>query len=262
VDQVLGRALAKNPAVRYPSCGAFTDALRAALGVGPYSVPSAAPVAGAPVAGGPVTGAPVAGGSRNGAAGAGAPRLPLKAGGRWRGVLAAASAVAVLAGAAAVAAVVFHPWSARPQRILGGQATGQASVPMVAVSAAGEAGRASAGGSAVTGQPVRFTNPGSVPPVAAVFRSDGSLVTVGVNDTAYIWDVTARQETSEMAAPRGDHFQRAAFSPVATLINPDHGAELTSVALSVERVPATLSTSGTRPPARHLARSATRAAAG
>jgi len=38
VDQVLGRALAKNPADRYPSCGAFADALRAALDVGPYSV--------------------------------------------------------------------------------------------------------------------------------------------------------------------------------------------------------------------------------
>jgi hypothetical protein len=49
--------------------------------------------------------------------------------------------------------------------------------------------------------------------VAAVFRSDGSLVIVGVNGTAYIWDVTARQETSEMAAPRGHDYQRAAFSP-------------------------------------------------
>ena len=30
-DQVLGRALAKDPAARYPSCGEFADALRAAL---------------------------------------------------------------------------------------------------------------------------------------------------------------------------------------------------------------------------------------
>ncbi len=42
VDQVLGRALAKDPAARYPSCGAFADALRAALGLGSYSVPAPA----------------------------------------------------------------------------------------------------------------------------------------------------------------------------------------------------------------------------
>ncbi|MFY9927090.1 MAG: serine/threonine-protein kinase, partial [Streptosporangiaceae bacterium] len=33
VDRVLGRALAKRPADRYPSCGAFADDLRAALGL-------------------------------------------------------------------------------------------------------------------------------------------------------------------------------------------------------------------------------------
>jgi len=36
VDQVLARALAKAPAERYGSCGAFADALRDALGVEPY----------------------------------------------------------------------------------------------------------------------------------------------------------------------------------------------------------------------------------
>jgi serine/threonine-protein kinase len=36
VDQVLARALAKAPEDRYPSCGAFADALREALGVEPY----------------------------------------------------------------------------------------------------------------------------------------------------------------------------------------------------------------------------------
>jgi len=39
VDHVVGRGLAKDPAARYPSCGAFADALRVALGAGPYSVP-------------------------------------------------------------------------------------------------------------------------------------------------------------------------------------------------------------------------------
>ena len=36
VDEVLARALAKAPEDRYDSCGAFADALRAALGVQPY----------------------------------------------------------------------------------------------------------------------------------------------------------------------------------------------------------------------------------
>jgi serine/threonine protein kinase len=36
VDRVMARALAKSPDDRYPSCGAFADALREALGVGPY----------------------------------------------------------------------------------------------------------------------------------------------------------------------------------------------------------------------------------
>ena len=36
VDQVLARSLAKAPEERYGSCGAFADALRQALGVGPY----------------------------------------------------------------------------------------------------------------------------------------------------------------------------------------------------------------------------------
>jgi serine/threonine-protein kinase len=36
VDQVLAKALAKLPRNRYESCGAFADALRDALGVGPY----------------------------------------------------------------------------------------------------------------------------------------------------------------------------------------------------------------------------------
>lgn len=326
VDQVLGRALAKNPVARYASCGAFADALRTALGAGPYSVPTPAypgqsarggtpaPPPGTPTAPsahgrlgwatGPgaragVAGRPVTGGTDSGAALAGAGRPPLKPGGRRRGVLAGAATATLLA-SAAVVAVLLHPGSAKPQQNSGGnpggQATGRTGSPKVAVSATGKP----TGGAAVTGRPVRFTNPGSVPNVAAVFTSDGSLVTVGTNGTAYTWDTTAGQQTAAMAAPRGQDFQRAAFSPdgqtmavqadggvtyifrgmsspaatwpagerlypgsiatagdtiatedrartgvdlwvgplasapAGTLINPDHGAQLTSVALSVD----------------------------
>ena len=63
------------------------------------------------------------------------------------------------------------------------------------------------------GRPVRLTDPGLVPAVATAFRADGSLVTVGTNGTAYVWDVAVRTETSEMAGPGGHRFGRAAFSP-------------------------------------------------
>jgi hypothetical protein len=277
VDQVLGRALAKNPAARYPSCGAFADALRLALGVGSYSVPTPAypgepaqggasvPTSGGPAARStlgslgwaaatdarsPANGRPVTGGTDNGAAMDRAPRLPLEPRGRRRGVLAAASAVAVLAGAAVVVAVLFHLGSGKPRQVSGGnpgsQATGHAGSPKGAASATGEAGANPADGGAVTGRPVRFANPGSVPAVAAGFRADGSLVTVGVNDTAYIWDVAARQETSEMAAPRGYEFRRAAFSPDGGTIAAQAGSGVTYLFRGLEGSPANTLPAGER----------------
>ena len=65
----------------------------------------------------------------------------------------------------------------------------------------------------MTGPPVRYTNLGSVPNIATSLGSDGSLVTVGTNGTVYVWDTTAHQVTSQMAAPRGADFERAAISP-------------------------------------------------
>jgi hypothetical protein len=158
--------------------------------------------------------------------------------------------VAVLAGAAVVVAALFHPGSGKLQQTSsgnpGGQATGQAASPKVAASAPGEAGGKPAGSRAVTGQPVRFTNPGSVPAVAAGFRADGSLVTVGVNDTAYIWDVTARQETSAMAAPRGYEFRRAAFSPDGGTIAAQAGGGVMYVFRGIEGSPANTLPAGER----------------
>lgn len=173
----------------------------------------------------------------------------------------------------------------------------QAGAPKTVASAAGKAGVKPTDSGAVTGRPERLPNLGSVPNVATAFSTDGSLITVGTNGTAYVWDVTARATTTAMAAPGGGAFQRAAVSPDGgtiaaqasggvtdifrgdpspstlpagerlypgsiatagltlatgdaaqtgvdvwvgplatapheTLINPDHGAELTSVALS------------------------------
>jgi WD40 repeat protein len=82
--------------------------------------------------------------------------------------------------------------------------------------------------------------------VAAVFRSDGSLVTVGVNDTAYIWDVTARPETSEMAAPRRYDFQRAAFSPDGDTMAAQAGRGVTYVFRGIEGSPTNTLPAGER----------------
>jgi serine/threonine protein kinase len=60
VNEVLTTALAKAPECRYTSCGAFADALREALGVGPYDSTRPYPPAGAArPAGGGVTKTPV-----------------------------------------------------------------------------------------------------------------------------------------------------------------------------------------------------------
>ena len=228
VDQVLGRALAKDPAARYPSCGAFADALRAALGACPYSVPAPA-YRGQSAHGGmpaPIPGTPT-GPSAYGSAGADSdaalagatrpPRPPLKPGGRRRGVLAAAAAAVVLAAGAGAVAALVHSGSGTPRQTssgnAGGQAARQASAPKATAPATGAAGVKPGDSGAVTGKPVRFPNPGSVPNVATSFGTDGSLITVGTNGTAYTWDTTARSVTSQMAAPRGQDFQRAALSP-------------------------------------------------
>ncbi len=265
VDQVLGQALAKDPAARYPSCGAFADALRAALGVGPYTVPapqypgqqypgqrhsgpqypgprsagqsgpggmpapgaSAAPFANgspgwvtvpgerAPVTDAPFTGGPVTGGLASGAPPASPGHRSRPPAGRRRGVLAAASAV-VLAGAAVIVAVLVYPGTSTPPQVssgsTGGGTTRQAGAPKASASATGGGGAKQGGSGAVTGPPVRFTNPGAVPNVAAGFDSDDNLISVGTNGTAYTWDMTARQVTGQVGAQRGPDFQRAAIS--------------------------------------------------
>jgi WD40 repeat protein len=130
--------------------------------------------------------------------------------------------VVVLAGTAVVVAVFVLPGTAAPQQgtgdstgggSTGAQATGQGRAPTTAASATGDAGVKQGDSGAVTGQPVRFTNPGSVPNVAAGFDSDDNLLSVGTNGTVYTWDMTARKPTSEVPAPRGADFQRAAISP-------------------------------------------------
>ena len=237
VDQVLGRALAKDPAARYPSCGAFADALRAALGLGSYSVPAPAypgppgrggmppsapsrsmpPSAYGPVASGPGAPAAAAVGTGSGAVPGGPTRPPFRPG-RWR---VTATTVAALAASAAFAAFMIHLTSgSKPQESSGGtgsQVTRTAGAPTSAASTAGD-GATPGDGGGVTGKPVRFTNPGSVPNVATGIDSDDSLVTIGTNGTVYAWDMTARQVTSQTAAPRGADFTRAAISPAGDTV--------------------------------------------
>jgi len=118
-----------------------------------------------------------------------------------------------VAGAAVIIAVLLQPGSSNPRQISSGGTAGQASSPKAAAPKAAVSATEGTRRGAVTGRPVRFTNPGSVPNVATAFSTDGSLITIGTNGTAYTWDVTARAQTSAMAAPGGYSFQRAAVSP-------------------------------------------------
>ena len=217
VDQVLGRALAKDPAARYPSCGVFADALRAALGVASYSVP----VTSVPGPGYPGTGAsgmmpvpaPVTDG--RGESRPGLTRPPSRSRTRWVVALSAA-----VASAAVVLAVLVYPRLGTSQQASGSTggsaAASKAGVPESAspsgraASPAGNPGQ----GAPVTGRPTVFGN--AVPSLAVSLDQgdNGSLVTVGANGTVYTWDTTAPQvPTSEVAAPRQHAFVRAAISP-------------------------------------------------
>jgi tRNA A-37 threonylcarbamoyl transferase component Bud32 len=218
VDQVISRALAKDPAARYPSCGEFAGALRSALGLASH---------GAPVSGYPGSGtsgmmplpasATGEGGHRRSQAGATRPPASPPARPRARRV---AALSAVVAGAAVVLTVLVYPRTGTSQQASGrpgGSATaGQSPAPASASPSgkaappAGNPGRSAA----VTGPPTVFDN--GVPSLAvSLDQSDeGSMVTVGANGTVYTWDTTApRVPTAEVAAPREHAFVRAAISP-------------------------------------------------
>jgi serine/threonine-protein kinase len=272
VDQVLARAMAKNPSDRYPSCGEFTDALRAALGVGRYAAeraddgtarlgrphgfdarpvhPSVPPypadlrspggawenpwqpaAASQPAdAAGQATDptwlqdsvADTPGWSPSaGQYGAGqyGPATGITLGGmrppsdRTALRIGTAIAVALVVGVAAVVALLLVPGtSSKPPP--GAHTSAPAGVTSSAGVVGGATTAASLPGQAppkLSGKP--FTIPGSVPALAATFRADGSLVTVGLNDTAYVWDVPTRAVTAQLAAPRGQEFRYAALSP-------------------------------------------------
>jgi serine/threonine protein kinase len=235
VDKVLGRALAKDPAARFSSCGDFAEALRAALGIGPYVVPGRAfpaqPAYPADPAWGGASGsaygattlrpgqgppgwaaqtaepAQVADGLANGPTDNG--RGPGHSGppgastlgirhtprGLWRALIAVASAVAAVA-AVIVTITLLHASSKHDGTTPPHTAGG---------------GQHPAGGSVVTGSPVQFAIPGA-PFAAAGFQPDSVLATVGTDRTVTTWNLPAHQKTARSSPPNGRPFGRTSFA--------------------------------------------------
>jgi serine/threonine-protein kinase len=274
VDQVMARAMAKNANDRYPSCAEFSDALRAALGVGRYADGRAGDVSTIPLGrpGGfdaaavhpsvppypsdlpspagawenpwqPVAVAQPADGIgqatnptlfqdsvadtpgwRRGTSEYGAGQYGAifdTPPGRTRPRTSPAPRVALVVTAvlvAGVAATVALLLPGTPSQRLPGTRT---SAPARVTSSAGTVGGATPAASLpgqappkLSGKP--FTIPGSVPLLISTFKADGSLITVGVNDTAYIWDLPTHTVTAQLTAPRGHEFRYAALSPEGT----------------------------------------------
>jgi WD40 repeat protein/tRNA A-37 threonylcarbamoyl transferase component Bud32 len=208
VDQVLARALAKDPAARYPSCGVFADELRAALGAASYSAPAGYPGPGTSA----MMSAPAPVTDGRGVPSAGVTRPTAKPGVRRAVVLAAAAVSAVV-----VLGVLVYPRLGTAQQASGrtsdtatSSVSGSASPSSAAASSAGNPDRSAA----VTGKPVVFSN--GVPSlVVSLDQGDeGTMITVGTDGTVYTWDTTAPQApTGEMSAPRTYPFVRAVISP-------------------------------------------------
>ena len=210
VDQVVARAMAKDPDKRYPSCAEFADALRAALGVSAYTTPSSVYTAAGPglppaapqpapppqpasplkeaVPGPPAPAhAPTQSGSSFGFADTAGPiaqpHKPSPPGSRPRRAAKPAWRRAMLMAGAAVVVTAA-----------GGYVIG------LALSSPGSP-PASTPGSSPTSVTSRhatqlgvLTSPDGAVPAGMAFTSDGTLVTVD-NNNAYSWDIAAASPT-------------------------------------------------------------------
>jgi len=225
-EQVLARALAKDPGERYSSCGEFADALRDALALPPYrpavaglagpaaevrhlgseeSVPAARPAAAG------VTAGELAGTSRRD---------------RRRRHLGIALAGTLLAAAAAVSLVLITPGASRrpPASSVGTAA---------ATSAAGEKKTEPTAASTARAQTTVPATP-SVPPAgtlmatladpsgkgarAAAFGPGGAILAVGdENGRIYLWDTATWKLAGYLTDPASKGVRAVAFGPGSAL---------------------------------------------
>jgi Tol biopolymer transport system component len=218
VDQVLARALAKEPHHRYGSCREFADALREALGLARYDTLAAS---------GALARAHAADetfGLSSAAAGptddpAGAKVIPPISGPRgrhsgdatspgrrrYRRIGVAALAAVVLASVAAVAAT--RGSSAAHDHAAGSKGAAQ-QPPGSAVS------------HAVTVTPIAtLADPSSVGVDSAAFSPDGKLLaTADQNGSTYLWDVATGRRIATLTDPGSNGVGSAAFSPDGKLL--------------------------------------------
>jgi Tol biopolymer transport system component len=229
-DGVFARALAKDPADRYPTCRQFADALREALGVAAYySAPGASPAAGGqPPAGHPATeiGGPPGPGSEEAAvpAGAAAASTMGPAPGRVTARARAASS------ASAPTAGPGHPGAesgggAAPAwrrhwivlAALGGACilAAAAVLSVVLTSSPGHASSPGHTGLVTTGHlTATLADPGGRQVDAVAFSRDGRTLAAGDGDgSTYLWDVATGHPTATLADPGSSAVYAVAFSP-------------------------------------------------
>jgi serine/threonine protein kinase/Tol biopolymer transport system component len=207
VDRALARALAKEPHHRYPSCRDFTDALREALGLAPYSdAADSAARASAQAAEGDepaaATAIPPISGPRRGrhSSEETRPHRP-----PYRRIGVAALAAVVVAATAVV--TITHAFSP------GHGASGGAD-RATAQTQGGTARNFGAGPSAIAVNRVAtFTDPRSAGVDSAAFSPDGrTLATADHDGSTYLWDIATGHRVATLADPGSNGVQAVAFS--------------------------------------------------
>lgn len=229
VDAVLARAMAKNPAARYESCGAFAQALRGALGfaTAAFQGPQAAPPPPVTVTLAGYQAAVTAG--RPGQAdtavhGSGA--APGRGGRPWDRAAADGGVTPAQGTGGPAAADGTHPWPPGPgkaparerrpsrgkARLIAGSAVAAALAAAGAITGVALSGQ-HGGGVASASLAATLAAPGGAPMSDAFFSADGRYVAAaGTASHAYVWNAVTRQRPRVLSVAGNDRAQPVGFS--------------------------------------------------
>jgi serine/threonine protein kinase len=195
--QVLARAMAKDPAERYPSCGEFTNALRDALALPPYQ-----PAAPDPAGAGPTQNSAAPGQRlRPGPGPDGVPARPA----RRRRYLTITAAGTLLAGATAISVLLATPGTQPPARPHTSTPPATLPLPHTATPAASQTTRAPLSRPLTGTLAATLANPASLDLRAVAFGPDGTTLAAGDfnGDVTYLWDTATRRLTATLTGPGG-----------------------------------------------------------